>query len=323
MFFYEGQACPVCGKRFSEQEDIVACPECGCPHHRDCWQQEGHCHFAADHGTERQWAKTADSAPTKTASASSRCPRCGASNPEFAEFCSRCGCDLDQKEWHSEPTPPTAQYTPPTGNYSPYGQPFRDPYGGVPRTETIDGIAVDDIAKLIGPNSAYYLPRFYRMTHGGSKLSWNWASFFFSCNWLLYRKNILWGSISAVFMLVLNFISQVASDPFTTITEQAMTQAELMEGYAALLATDNGRLLFLVMCITSLLTLVVSVVLGLFGNYLYLRSILKKAHAGEHLPASPYKPTSWKGGGVSFFLAILPNLITAIILYTWMFLSMF
>ena len=55
MFFYEGYTCPVCGEKFKESDDIVACPECGAPHHRDCWKKEGHCHFVADHGTDRQW----------------------------------------------------------------------------------------------------------------------------------------------------------------------------------------------------------------------------------------------------------------------------
>ena len=31
MFFYEGYICPVCGKKFQESDDIVACPECGAP----------------------------------------------------------------------------------------------------------------------------------------------------------------------------------------------------------------------------------------------------------------------------------------------------
>ena len=40
MFFYEGCQCPVCGKSFQESDDIVVCPQCGAPHHRECWKQE-------------------------------------------------------------------------------------------------------------------------------------------------------------------------------------------------------------------------------------------------------------------------------------------
>ena len=55
MFFYEGYTCPVCKREFKETDDIVACPKCGAPHHRECWKLEGHCHYAEDHDTPRQW----------------------------------------------------------------------------------------------------------------------------------------------------------------------------------------------------------------------------------------------------------------------------
>ena len=80
MFFYEGYTCPVCGEKFKESDDIVACPECGAPHHRDCWKKEGHCHFVADHGTDRQWARpqAGDSANSAESAVEGKvCPHCG------------------------------------------------------------------------------------------------------------------------------------------------------------------------------------------------------------------------------------------------------
>ena len=35
--------CPVCGKRFNEDDDIVVCPVCGTPHHRECYNKNGKC----------------------------------------------------------------------------------------------------------------------------------------------------------------------------------------------------------------------------------------------------------------------------------------
>ena len=57
MFFYQGLACPHCNQAFDERDDIVACPVCGAPHHRDCWKEHGGCACAADHGTQRQWSR--------------------------------------------------------------------------------------------------------------------------------------------------------------------------------------------------------------------------------------------------------------------------
>ena len=37
--------CPVCKKQFEKGDDIVVCPECGAPHHRECYEQNGKCFF--------------------------------------------------------------------------------------------------------------------------------------------------------------------------------------------------------------------------------------------------------------------------------------
>ena len=38
-------------------DDIVVCPECGAPHHRECYEKEGHCHFADKHGADFSFEK--------------------------------------------------------------------------------------------------------------------------------------------------------------------------------------------------------------------------------------------------------------------------
>lgn len=40
---FENQVCPVCNNVFKEDEDIVVCPDCGTPHHRDCYKALGEC----------------------------------------------------------------------------------------------------------------------------------------------------------------------------------------------------------------------------------------------------------------------------------------
>lgn len=41
MSLYENQKCPVCGVAFKSGDDIVTCPECGTPHHRQCYEKSG------------------------------------------------------------------------------------------------------------------------------------------------------------------------------------------------------------------------------------------------------------------------------------------
>ncbi|MBR6552434.1 MAG: hypothetical protein IKT89_06290 [Clostridia bacterium] len=40
---FENQICPVCEEKFKENDEIVVCPECGTPHHRDCYINLGEC----------------------------------------------------------------------------------------------------------------------------------------------------------------------------------------------------------------------------------------------------------------------------------------
>lgn len=325
MFFYEGQSCPVCGKHFGEHDDIVACPQCGCPHHRDCWKQEGHCHFEADHGTENQWAQsTAKAAATQAQSSSIvRCPHCGGENPEFAEFCGHCGKDLDHNDWSSKAdtseAPHAQQYTPPTGNYAqrfqrPYQVPLQDPYAGIPRSEQIEGVTVDELAELIGPNSAYYLPRFLRMSRSGSKVSWNWAGFLLPHNWLLYRKNVLWGILSFLFWTALSVISQVAAVPFEEVLSMP-TQEAMIQAMTTLMQNPSLRILAVIIFATLVLEIVLRVVVGLFGNYLYMRSILRKAKRLQQNPSLRFPRRFRDTGGVSFLLAFAPYVVTTFVMY--------
>ena len=304
MFFFEGQCCPICGQHFAETDDIVVCPECGAPHHRACWRAEGHCHFEEDHGTERQWAKTDPEPPTPKR----RCPHCGADNPEFAEFCGHCGRDID--------TEPTAQQTPPVNRYTPHGAVpppafyTVDPFGGVPRSEQIDGVPVEILARVIGPNSAYYLPKIKQMSETGRKVFWSFPAFLIPYNWLLYRKNLLVGWLTFVFYTVINFFFQHAFDrlfPGTTLP----SAAEMME----LAMSSGGSLLWTAMSIASTVIILIHVLFGLFGNWIYMQHVMKKARQLMENP-TPYEEQRFPAtGGVSPAMGVLPEFILVFLNY--------
>ncbi len=46
---FENQICLVCNEKFKESDEIVVCPECGTPHHRDCYNSLGECKNASLH----------------------------------------------------------------------------------------------------------------------------------------------------------------------------------------------------------------------------------------------------------------------------------
>ena len=43
MGIHTGEKCFVCGQVFTDNDDVVVCPDCGTPYHRACWQKNGAC----------------------------------------------------------------------------------------------------------------------------------------------------------------------------------------------------------------------------------------------------------------------------------------
>ena len=55
MTRYTGNHCPVCEQAFTDTDDIVVCPDCGTPYHRDCWKKVGACMHRSEHAAGFEW----------------------------------------------------------------------------------------------------------------------------------------------------------------------------------------------------------------------------------------------------------------------------
>ena len=104
---YTGENCPYCGTEFTEQDDVVVCPDCGTPHHRVCWFAHGECAATEKHAEGYVWKKSAEPQPEaeepkteKNTHARSEsnldivCPDCGATCPNGTLRCPECGAML-------------------------------------------------------------------------------------------------------------------------------------------------------------------------------------------------------------------------------------
>ena len=52
---YVNVPCAKCGKPFTEDDDVVVCPDCGAPHHRSCYLELGHCARQDQHTDGSTW----------------------------------------------------------------------------------------------------------------------------------------------------------------------------------------------------------------------------------------------------------------------------
>ena len=90
---YTGNICPGCNEAFTDTDDVVVCPECGTPQHRECYDSENRCVCSHLHGENYAWqgkVNNESSLPTEKVETVS-CPNCGYENPKGTPVCKQCG----------------------------------------------------------------------------------------------------------------------------------------------------------------------------------------------------------------------------------------
>lgn len=270
MISYVGLDCPGCNRPFIEEDDVVVCPVCGAPHHRECWNQLGHCACEQAHGTDHEWKRPQQQ---ESQGEEKQCPRCGAMNPEEGLFCLQCGLPLNQEE--AQAAGRAAANAPFGGVQQGRTVIFVDPMGGVDPSETIDEIPVTEIASFLGSNSAYYLPRFVSMHKNKSSVSLNWSAGILEGFWMLYRRMIKPFLLFTVVTLLLNIPYFITLFQYMSAAFQDVSYFLSNRDVNPLLYHPSEGML-LVSNILSYVTLLIRVGLLLFGNRIYMAYVMKK-----------------------------------------------
>ena len=203
---YTRVACPVCNEKFDKRDDIVVCPECGAPYHRECYKKVGHCIFADKHGTKESW-KSPEEVFENAAGDDERdfakdgvCPRCGRKNKPDASFCDNCGMLLGVDFSKAQENGGFG------GESIDNIQKLFDPLGGVDADERINDVPAQDIAEYVQVNTPYYISVFKRLKDSGANRL-NFAGFLFTGGWLLYRKQYKLGAIISILTFALTVAS--------------------------------------------------------------------------------------------------------------------
>ncbi len=255
MALWTDCTCSACGEAFKENDDVVVCPQCGSPYHRDCYEKAGKCVFSDKHGTGFEYKRPAQDIKK-------RCGNCGAQNDSDASVCKNCGTSLEQPEKDDVVS----------GNAASNEAPKYEPLGGFSNgaaaafmleiPKEIDGISSGEWAKYIGNSAPYYLLQFKQMDDTHRKTGFCWSALIFPPMYFLYRKMWLEGIVSAVVFMLLAIPSVLY-----TLDSVGVTLSVLSLSSAAL---DNLSL------ICNILSWVLQVVCGLFAFYLFRKSSFKK-----------------------------------------------
>ncbi len=274
----KNNSCALCHAYLFAEDDVVYCPVCGAPHHRECYNSIGHCALESTHGTDKQYDK------------------------------------LKEAENNSNQTPDFTHNTQDDGNYTPGDEIFSrfppmDFLGGVPEDFIIeDGITAKEARNFVVSNTARYIPKFTKISEK-EKLSWNFMAFLFPSQWLLSRKMYKAGVLVAVFTIIctlLSFPLQLAlinlgfSDlkTYNEITQFIISNLPNIH-YSLLISTFLGS-------IGSLILRIVVAVLGDWWYRQYTISKIKEIKADSDDIAEDFR----KYGGVNLFMFLLGLLAT-------------
>ena len=220
MTRYTGNHCPVCEQAFTDEDDIVVCPDCGTPYHRACWQKVGVCMHKSEHAAGFEWQPEVGPDADKAAHEAT-CPNCGTHNTPGAVRCAHCGCPLpkapdpitaktdDEKSvpiYARDPSAVNNSRTAPGPHIDTFGT---GEDGGIYRREIgpedpIDGIKAKDWAAYVGRSPMYYLMQFFRMSMTKKNVTVCLSAFLFGPAYLFYRKMWKEGLLAALVMLLLS-----------------------------------------------------------------------------------------------------------------------
>ncbi len=310
--------CPVCDKRFENGDDVVVCPECGAPHHRECFENNGKCFYEDRHapGFSFENADKADGDNDESESDSPDlviCPKCKASNEKTSFYCGTCGYPLNSEDRTNQQYSQanngrnSAQGTP--FGFGSAGNPAFDPLVGLDSEEEIaDNVKVGEAAKFIGKSTPYYLMVFNRIKKFGSG-KFNFSAFLFSGAYFIYRKMYVPGIIMMLVMIGTNLgTTAITMANYNWMNELGYT--DMFNGvYRGGFNSDQMTAIFLTAGL-NILRYAVMVLSGIFANKIYYKHCTKRINQikNESTESELNKNLETKGGvnlpmAISFFAA--------------------
>ena len=198
---FTGEKCLVCQNVFTDEDDIVVCPECGTPHHRECWFANGCCINEELHAAGYEY-KTAEK----------------------------------ENEPESEKTPFSADGTNPENTVViPMDNPFESEFFSEEEINQdgnkkllLGGSDIRYYIAALGKNCAYYLNRFAIIDEKKKSLLFNPMAFLFPFAWSVYRK--MFKAAAAVLALYIG-LAVITAIP-------VITNKELINGFNGVIAEN-------------------------------------------------------------------------------------
>lgn len=308
---YIGTRCVVCSEKFTEEDDVVICPDCGTPYHKGCYKKDTGCVNTALHQMGGSWKPSYDVGSTEVEADNKVCRFCGYPNPSEALFCLKCGMpaadfyninnmNAEQRYNGVNINDDPSAYN---GNansglpFNPFLINFSDPLCGFDPEEDMEGVKMSELGDFVGTNTHYYLPIFKRFKETGRQLSWNFSAMLFPELYFSYRKMAL----PALGTLLIRFFSWI---PRLIVLSQFGNFGRISE--LAQMFNINSSAFQSVIMICSMASYALMFTAGLYGNKMYYHFARRKiSRIKEYSDETVLRYLLGRRGGTSALLMVL------------------
>ena len=257
----KGLSCVFCKAYLFEDDDVVHCPVCGAPHHRECYNKINHCALEELHGTADEYdiEKIRKAAEEKSEDSNAKpdtvtCPVCSEVYEKALGKCPKCSAP---------------DFSGMNGRFIQF-----DFLGGVPADYKLDGdITAKEVQKFVASNTHRYLPKFAAL-NSKNRISWNWMAFLFPSSWMLSRKMYKSGIITGVLTIIATFLNYpLTKSLYAMGIPQTVSYAELV-GWMMEKLPEIGTAVLALSLLAGLLNLTIRIVSALLGDYIYRSHVL-------------------------------------------------
>lgn len=284
MADYSNCKCIACKTEFEPDDDIVVCPECGTPYHRDCWNEYGHCINTELHESGGSWKKPEVFLSREEDRVT--CPHCGKSNPKESKFCISCGKSINEDEGYG------FNNSDESGREKGAGRLFSvisGDYENADPNEDMGGATLEEVKNFVGKNLSYFIMRFRFFRDTKSKFAPNFVCMLFPQFWFAYRK--MW--LVSLLIVLATFLLSIPNSLITLANQTDYMLASIQpqlgmmgEGAAELIRSrmlsleqfvnDNMAILNSFDTVFNFISIALDIVFFMFGNYMYYKHCIKK-----------------------------------------------
>ena len=257
---YIDEKCVVCGEVFYEDSDVVVCPACGAPHHRECYMKQNRCGYYLNHERKIKWERSVpifiDNGPTVKENS----PEQDSAEEKF---------NLTENDYL-----------------------FSEKYLNYNPNEDIGGATIREAAAFVKSNKIYYIPIFKRMKDMGVKFSFNILGLLFPPLFFANRRMWGWALISSAVSIILSLpaalmliINDSMQNNYQMFTEEVMN-----------FITNNRAQFTVISDICNFCDLGTRLLFCFLGNRIYYHFVMKNIKAMKRKGISDEDKFSVAGG---------------------------